>query len=427
MIDEKFLLAAGSPDFSRTLAAFFQSEGWKARAIANEQAAVRFLREMPNAPKYLVADQIKGWVIRLAQALHPQGTQVILSGWMTESQEELEQMLGTPYYSIMGLPVKVYDVLLGKTTRDIDRPQFPEVEIKMMPGSVFDKSLQRELGLDGLVVFRRHSFNPMDVFTTEYLRDPSPELVGRTAIWSFDRHPTAATAQRKLAEMLSEVSDKGARTIGISQIELCGWDGEVIDDRRADEWLRQAVGRYMDGLGSLLPIRKIYILIDSRCKMPGPRRVVPPRPGRQIPARTGACEQVPCRMLNKRFVERMGVDAIIDPIKRGFSESQGSWMGYIQNPAHGVKLVSFMYDRDPGSALKVSEYKKMMNGLIDALVYQNAKVIATFPLYLTDEDGNELSRSKDDETVMAYLTDWLQRHPDKNVRLLYLDGYTPQD
>jgi hypothetical protein len=123
----------------------------------------------------------------------------------------------------------------------------------------------------------------------------------------------------------------------------------------------------------------------------------------------------------------MGIDAIIDPIKRGFSESQGSWMGYIRNPANGVKLVSFMYDRERESALTVNEYKKMMNGLIDALVYQKAKVIATFPLYLTDEYGAELPRSKDDETVMAYLTDWLQRHPDKDVRLLYVDGYAPRN
>ena len=69
----------------------------------------------------------------------------------------------------------------------------------------------------------------------------------------------------------------------------------------------------------------------------------------------------------------------------------------------------------------------MMNGLIDALVYQKARVIATFPLYLTDEEGKELSRSKDDETVMAYLTDWLQRHPDEDIRLIYLDGYNPRD
>ena len=429
MINEKFILAAGSPDYARMLAAIFQHEGWNARAITNGPSALRFLQEGPDVPKYLVADEIKGWVARLAQELHPLGTQVILSGFMTESPEELESMLGTPYYSIMGLPWKVADVLLGKEFRDEDmtRPIFPKVEIKMIEGSVFDKDLQGKLGLDGLVVFRRRGFNPMDVFTSEYLRDPSPDLVERTAVWSFGRHPVEGLVRRKLAEMLSEVSDNGGRTIGISQIEFCARDGEIIDDCRADEKLLQMVGRYMDGQGSLLPIRTIYILIDPRCKMSGARRFVSPRPGRWVPARTGACEQVPCRMLNKSFVERMGIDAIIDPIKRGFSESQGSWMGYVRNPAHGVKLVSFMYDRDPGSALTVKEYTKMMNGLIDALVYQKAKVIATFPLYLTDEDGKELTRSQDDATVMAYLTDWLQRHPDKDVRLLYLDGYTPRD
>jgi hypothetical protein len=213
--------------------------------------------------------------------------------------------------------------------------------------------------------------------------------------------------------MLCEISDKGGRTIGISQVEFSDRDGEIIDDRQADEMLLRMVTRYMEGQGSLLPIKKIYILIDQRCK--------------SIPARTRACEHVYCRMFDKDFVERMGIDAIIDPIKRGFSESQGSWMGYIRNPENGVKLVSFMYDRERESALTVNEYKKMMNGLIDALVYQKAKVIATFPLYLTDEYGAELPRSKDDETVMAYLTDWLQRHPDKDVRLLYVDGYAPRN
>jgi hypothetical protein len=33
---------------------------------------------------------------------------------MTESPEELENMLGVPYYSIMGLPAKVASVLLGE-------------------------------------------------------------------------------------------------------------------------------------------------------------------------------------------------------------------------------------------------------------------------------------------------------------------------
>jgi hypothetical protein len=428
MINEKFILAAGSPDFARKLAAIFQREGWQARVITNGPSALRFLEEKREVPKYLVADEIKGWVSRLAEELHPRGTQVILSGGMSESHEELESMLGTPYYSIMGSPWKVAIVLLGKEFREEDmaRPLFPAVEIQVMRGSVFDKDLQRKLGLDGLVAFRRRSFNPMDAFTREYMRDPSPALEGRTAIWSYDRHPAEGLARRKLAEMLTEVSDNGGRVIGISQIEFCARDGEIIDDRRADEKLLQWVGRYMAGPGSFLPIRAIYILIDPRCKMLGARRFVPPRPGRRIPARTGACEQVFCRRLDKSFVERMGIDAIIDPIKRGFSVSQESWKGYIQNPAHGVKLVSFMYDRNPGSALTVPEYTKMMNGLIDALVYQNAKVIATFPLYLIGEDGQELTRSQDDETVMAYLTDWLQRHPDQNVRLLYLDGDMPR-
>ena len=408
MINDHFILAAGSPDFSRQLSAIFRSEGWLVRSLSNEQAALRYLREGQEVPRYLVIDKLKNWAVRLARELQPQGTQIILSGSLDGSREELEGIIGVPFYSIMGLPWKVADVLLGKEFRDEDmaRRLFPEAEIKMMEGSVFDKDLQRQLGLDSLVVFRRHGFNPMDVFTDEYLADPSPELEERTVIWSFGRHPNEFSVRRRLAEMLSEVADKGGCTVGISQIEFCDRNGEIMDDRRADEMLLRMVTRYMEGPGSLLPIRKIFILVDPRCKAGGVRRRVPPRPGERIPVRTGVCEQVYCRMLNRHFVERMGIDAIIDPIKRGFSESQGSWMGYIRDPARGVKLVSFMYDQSPERALTVKEYAKMMNGLIDALVYQGAKVIATFPLYLTD---------------------WLQRHPDKNVRLLYVDGYTPRD
>ena len=101
-------------------------------------------------------------------------------------------------------------------------------------------------------------------------------------------------------------------------------------------------------------------------------------------------------------------------------------MGYIANPVEGVKLVSFMYDRTPERALTIKEYTKMMDGLIDALVYQKVKVIATFPLYLIHEDGTELTKGEDDTAVKDYLDGWLQRHPDKEVRLLFIDGYTPR-
>lgn len=415
MMKERYILAAGSPAFSRKLAAIFQVEGWEAMALTNEPAAIRYSKDMQDVPQYLVIDKLKDWAIRLARELQPQGTQIILSGFMPETPEELQGILGVPYYSIMGLPSKAATVLLGKEVRDdeIFRRLSHRTEIKMMDGSIFDKDLQRELGLDGLVVFHKQGFNPMDVFTHDYMADPSPDLVDRTAVWSFGRHPSEMLVRHKLADMLCEVSGKGGRTIGISQVEFSDREGEIIDNRQADEMLLRMVSRYLEGQGSLLPIKKIYILIDQRCQ--------------SIPARTRACEHVYCRMFDKDFVESMGIDAIIDPIKRGFSESQGSWMGYIRNPANGVKLVSFMYDRERESALTVNEYKKMMNGLIDALVYQKAKVIATFPLYLTDEYGAELPRSKDDETVMAYLTDWLQRHPDKDVRLLYVDGYAPRN
>ena len=269
MIKEEFILAAGSPDFSRKIAAFFQGEGWQARALSNEPAALRCSKEMQDAPQYLVTDKLSGWVVRLSRELHSKGTQIILSGAMSETPEELEIILGVPYRSIMGLPSYVATVLLEKQFRDEDIAGClsPRAVIKMMDGSIFDKDLQAQLGLDGLVVFHKQGFNPMDVFTREYLADPSPELVERTAVWSFGRHPSEMSVRQKLAEMLSEVSDKGGRTIGISQIAFCDRDGEVIDDRRADEMLLRMVTRYMEGPGSLLPIETIYILIDQRCKM----------------------------------------------------------------------------------------------------------------------------------------------------------------
>lgn len=113
MVKEKYLLAAGTIAFSRQLAAIFYSEGWQVRSITNKQNALRFLREMQDAPRYLVVDKLKDWVIRLAKELQPQGTEIILSGAMTETPEELKKILGLDYYSIMGLPSKVADVLLG--------------------------------------------------------------------------------------------------------------------------------------------------------------------------------------------------------------------------------------------------------------------------------------------------------------------------
>ena len=118
MIREKFILAAGSPGFSRQLVAIFQREGWESRALTNEPSAHRFSKDMQDAPQYLVTDKLKDWVIRLSKELQPQGTQIILSGGMSETPEELEGILGVPYYSIMGLPSKVATVLLGRQIQD---------------------------------------------------------------------------------------------------------------------------------------------------------------------------------------------------------------------------------------------------------------------------------------------------------------------
>ena len=118
MIKEKYLLAAGSPAFSKQLAAFFQSRGWQVESITNKRNAPRFLKEMQLAPQYLVADKLSDWIIQLSRQLNSQGTRIILSGWMTEPHEELERILGVPYYSIMGLPSKVASVLLGEQFDD---------------------------------------------------------------------------------------------------------------------------------------------------------------------------------------------------------------------------------------------------------------------------------------------------------------------
>ena len=118
MIKEKYLLAAGSPAFSKQLAAIFQSRGWQVESITNKRNVTRLFREMQIVPQYLIVDKLTDWIIQLSQQLHLQGTQIVLSGWMTETPEELERILGIPYYSIMGLPSKVASVLLGEQIED---------------------------------------------------------------------------------------------------------------------------------------------------------------------------------------------------------------------------------------------------------------------------------------------------------------------
>lgn len=270
MIKEKFILAAGSPISSRQLAAIFQNEGWQVRTLDNDQAFRRFLKEMQYAPQFLVIDKLKDWTIRLAVELHQQGTRVILSGFIPEGPEEVERILGVPYDGIRGLPSKVATVLLKKRIDgpDIDGSRFPvhNAEIQMMDGSIFNAALQKQLGLDGLVIIHKDGFNPMNLLTHDYLDNPNPELVERTAVWTLGQEPSVIMVRHKVAEMLSEVSDKGGRIIGISQIDFRDRDGVVIDDRRADEMLLRIVSDYMNSLGALLPVEKIYILIDQQCK-----------------------------------------------------------------------------------------------------------------------------------------------------------------
>lgn len=114
MIKEKYILAAGSPAFSKGLAEIFRGEGWQVDTVANKEASVRHSQDNHDLPQYLVTDKLKEWVIRLARELQPQGTVIILSGFMPEAPEELERILGVPYMSMMGLPSKVASVLLGK-------------------------------------------------------------------------------------------------------------------------------------------------------------------------------------------------------------------------------------------------------------------------------------------------------------------------
>ena len=268
MIKEKFILAAGSPSFSRRVVAFFQREGWQVRTLANEEASRRFLKEEHNVPQCLVIDKLKDWTIQLAREFQPHGTRVVVSEVRSETPAEVERLLGVPYEGVTGLASKVVNVILERNFReeDLDGPLRHRADIQMMDGSIFDRALQKELGLDGLVVFHRDGYHPMNVFTTNYLKDPNPELVDRTAVWYYSGGPSEIRVWNKVAEMLSEVSDKGGRVIGISQIEFSDRNGAVIDDRRADEMLLRIVSDYMGGLGALLPIEKIYILIDQRCK-----------------------------------------------------------------------------------------------------------------------------------------------------------------
>lgn len=88
------------------------------QTITKKQNALQFLKEMQVAPQYLVTDTLKDWVIQLSREFQPQGTQIILSGFMPDTPEELKRILGVPYYSIMGLPSKVASVLLGEQIAD---------------------------------------------------------------------------------------------------------------------------------------------------------------------------------------------------------------------------------------------------------------------------------------------------------------------
>ena len=91
MIKEKYILAAGSPAFSKGLAEIFRGEGWQADTVANKAASVRCSQEMHDVPQYFVTDKLKDWVTSLARKLQPQGTVIILSGFMPEAPEELER------------------------------------------------------------------------------------------------------------------------------------------------------------------------------------------------------------------------------------------------------------------------------------------------------------------------------------------------
>lgn len=118
MIQDHFILAAGSHNYSLQLARYFLREGWQAMTVTKKPDAGRFLKESQFAPEYLFIDSLKDWVVQLARELHSSGTQIRLYGFLEESPEELAEKLGVPYESTMGLPSKAAGVLLGKEFGD---------------------------------------------------------------------------------------------------------------------------------------------------------------------------------------------------------------------------------------------------------------------------------------------------------------------
>lgn len=261
MIKEKFVLASGSRAFARQVAAVFQKEGWQARVVIGRHDALFYSKERQDAPQYLITDDLRpGFTaaLQMARELQPQGTQVILSGFMTP--EELSGV-DVPFRSIAGLPWKVAGVILGKeyTDEEMNRPLFPKAEIEVRNGNVFDRELQTALGLDGLVVFSWQGYLPMRTIKEKYLSDLAPGLAGRVSISSFPRQkPTEALVSRSIAKILPEVSDKGGHIIGITH--LGGEDPEEGGfGERPEEMLLRIVGLFIDKQGPLLPIEKIFI------------------------------------------------------------------------------------------------------------------------------------------------------------------------
>lgn len=141
------------------------------------------------------------------------------------------------------------------------------VEIISLYGSVFDRSLQDELGLDSLAIFRKHGFNPMEVFTGEYLEDPNPRIDReKTLVYNMCSAPKKGMVYGIVSRQIDAIAALGGNRVGISQLEYSERDGSIIDDSRADEWLKQCVERWVEEKGESSGLESIAIMIDNRCK-----------------------------------------------------------------------------------------------------------------------------------------------------------------
>lgn len=286
------------------------------------------------------------------------------------------------------------------------------VLINYLQGSVFDIPLQDRLGLDSLIIFRKQGFHPMDILTLDYLNNPNPRICSeKTLIFNYNKAPRKGMVYKIIAEKLDGIAALGARRVGISQLEYSDHFGKTLEDSSADDLLKQCVGRWVEEKGDSCSLESINILIDSKCKSVLASRLID-------------CEG---NVFDEDFLSLRQIGGIFAPIQRGFSASQGTWMGYERNQKEGVLLETYFYDKGEEKELTVEEYRNLGYRVLDGFAAQGVKNIATFGMYLKDDDGHELTKGDDDTQIKGILADWVKKNSDKGITVYYVNFYHPQN